>query len=178
MLSGWAYEDKLPDIATEEILEETAGDPIYAVLYQLGINSLRGDVTKHRSEGLRNGYRELAMINFRALTRQILEKLEPKNLVYLGTTGLRKSGDDQFYGVSGVERETLKIRSRDIDMVMGNTKAFLNSLNSPTLTAKYLNACQGMRDDDIQDKHGHPTRFFLGRVVNRLSVELFEDFDL
>jgi hypothetical protein len=50
VVSGWAYDDGLPAPVHDFILSEACGKPVTAFYFHLGINTIRGDLTKLRDE--------------------------------------------------------------------------------------------------------------------------------
>ena len=95
--------------------------------------------------------------------------------VYLGTTGQRRN---RMIGKNGIYSEKttasmLRAHNRDISEVA--EKACKRTVESGGF---YYNACRGLRDCNIRDKHGHVTGDFLGHVVIGLAMHLYNEFDI
>ena len=174
-MSGWAYEDKIPKCALDFVRQESQGKPVTAVLFMVGVNTVRHDLTKDYSAGVREGLRNVAKLSFGGLLDEVVSSFPGAKVVYLGTSGLKKTrveGDENVFDAA-TTTHILKKRNKDLGEVERWAGREVEKAGG-----SFLHACRGIRSEHVADRYGHLTPDFLTHVLVRLSVDLFTDYDL
>ena len=174
-LSGWAFEDRVPACVGDFIRREAAGKPVTDVLFMCGVNSMKHDLTREYSPGVREGMRNLARMSFSALLDEVVSGFPGARVVYLGTSGFRKQRVPGDEGLFDQRTTTRVLRHRNKDM--GEVERWAGR-ETVRAGGHFLNACRGITLADIADRHGHLTPAYLQTVLMNLNGNLFIQFDL
>jgi len=73
ILSGWAYEDLVPEVVKTEMFRVLGEKKVDILFFLVGVNTFRGDLTKViRPERVRAGFRNLALLNFELMVQLLI----------------------------------------------------------------------------------------------------------